>query len=634
MPYYDVEKINEALESALPELLTQWFPEGKFMGNAFKVGSLDGERGTSLSIAVKGPSAGRWLDRASGERGNAIQLYMRKEGVNGFSEAVEKLAQEFQIAPEKAINTTQKPYSPPSKKTRPIQESDDAFKYLSARGLGDLKLLHGYDVRVTEKGELVYRHFDQNGKPCLEKYIEFDLEKGQRKGMYSNSSPRHTLFGSNYTNPDLTQGVLYLTEGQEDALTATLMGFPANSIPSGVDNFDWIEADYEYLKGFHTIVICFDWDEAGQRAKQIVLDRLGYSKCRTIDTPSTKAKDLNELLRKGMKQTIVKLLSSPMVPSPDELVRINQYASDVYKLATTNIATVGTVGPLNGKLRYRFHEATLYTGRTSSGKSAYVGNVIINQLHQIGDPAMIFSMEQPPKNTIADYMRMIGGRQINIMEPKKFKKIYDYLSELLIIYKSTRSANPQTIIDYLKYGYERHGCVHFVVDNVATLEVSRDDYGAQQKVIDGFRTFVNDYPVHLHLVAHPRKAPSGSKNPIPEIDDVRGASEWCDLSHNIEAVWRNYEKDEKIKELVEQAQRENRYLDPAKLKSIQNSIPDAVIKTLKQRFNGVVGTTAAWFDSHSKRYTNNPEIEKVPHQLPANIPSPSDGADAKQKQPE
>lgn len=54
-------------------LLPQWLPEGKFAGHEFKVGSLNGEPGDSLSINVR---SGVWKDFATGEGGqDLISLY-------------------------------------------------------------------------------------------------------------------------------------------------------------------------------------------------------------------------------------------------------------------------------------------------------------------------------------------------------------------------------------------------------------------------------------------------------------------------------------------------------------------------------------------------------------------------------
>lgn len=52
------------------------FPNGKKAGNAWVVGSLAGEIGKSLSVALTGSKAGFWIDRATGQGGDPLSLWM------------------------------------------------------------------------------------------------------------------------------------------------------------------------------------------------------------------------------------------------------------------------------------------------------------------------------------------------------------------------------------------------------------------------------------------------------------------------------------------------------------------------------------------------------------------------------
>lgn len=61
-------------------LLASWFPDGRLSGHEFKVGSLAGERGESLSINVE---TGRWSDFATGQSGgDLVSLYAAAHGLN------------------------------------------------------------------------------------------------------------------------------------------------------------------------------------------------------------------------------------------------------------------------------------------------------------------------------------------------------------------------------------------------------------------------------------------------------------------------------------------------------------------------------------------------------------------------
>ena len=69
----DFEGLARSLLARARLLLSEWFPNGKFEGHEFRVGSLHGEPGRSLSINV---NTGAWADFASTERGgDLISLY-------------------------------------------------------------------------------------------------------------------------------------------------------------------------------------------------------------------------------------------------------------------------------------------------------------------------------------------------------------------------------------------------------------------------------------------------------------------------------------------------------------------------------------------------------------------------------
>jgi putative DNA primase/helicase len=82
-------ELGAALASRSKELLAQWFPRGIVVGGEFKVGSLSGEPGRSLSICLK---TGKWADFAvDGRRGgDLISLYAAANNLTN-SEAYDAL---------------------------------------------------------------------------------------------------------------------------------------------------------------------------------------------------------------------------------------------------------------------------------------------------------------------------------------------------------------------------------------------------------------------------------------------------------------------------------------------------------------------------------------------------------------
>lgn len=69
----DFSGLNSKLLSQAESLLFQWFPQGKILSREFKIGSISGEAGESLSVNL---NTGKWADFAAGTSGgDLISLY-------------------------------------------------------------------------------------------------------------------------------------------------------------------------------------------------------------------------------------------------------------------------------------------------------------------------------------------------------------------------------------------------------------------------------------------------------------------------------------------------------------------------------------------------------------------------------
>jgi hypothetical protein len=69
------ERLRTALIGQLPSVLHHLFPSGKIRNGAFKIGGLNGQRGDSLTVTLRGEQAGLWQDFATGEGGDVFDLW-------------------------------------------------------------------------------------------------------------------------------------------------------------------------------------------------------------------------------------------------------------------------------------------------------------------------------------------------------------------------------------------------------------------------------------------------------------------------------------------------------------------------------------------------------------------------------
>ena len=68
-PPPDFEAINAAARARLPDVLARLLPGGRMERAEWHAGSLNGERGDSLRVRLRGHHAGIWMDFATGEKG-------------------------------------------------------------------------------------------------------------------------------------------------------------------------------------------------------------------------------------------------------------------------------------------------------------------------------------------------------------------------------------------------------------------------------------------------------------------------------------------------------------------------------------------------------------------------------------
>ena len=78
----DILELKQQAKHSIPKICMELFPDGRNEGGCWKVGSLDGERGRSMSIFLHGEDAGKWTDFATGEHGDVIDLVQASQRVS------------------------------------------------------------------------------------------------------------------------------------------------------------------------------------------------------------------------------------------------------------------------------------------------------------------------------------------------------------------------------------------------------------------------------------------------------------------------------------------------------------------------------------------------------------------------
>jgi len=583
---YDLYEIKNKLEQRIDEFVLTLFPHAKKQVGCYRIGDVEGNPGESLSISTKSHNIGQFYDHANNSnKGSAWKLVSIVKGMT-IPASIAWLGNFLNVTPIQnfAGATRSTNYKELAKTMGTL--SKECIDYAASRKISK-KTLEAYGVATGPKGEFIFPHYDCDMNIGMTKHWMPD----NNKNMWCNQSPIHSLFGKDVCDPNKKTDKLIIVEGQWDAMAMHEAGLSAVSIPSGVSNMNWIKEDYEYISYFDTIVVIMDNDNAGKRCASEISARLGVDRCILVTLP---LKDPNDMLKANRQNEIENLIESTARGQLAEIVNACEMKDGVKDFIRGDYLSDGDPFFIPGfDITFRKHEVTLWFGYTSQGKSQAVQNQVAN-LAARGVMSVVASFEQPPERTFGSILMNMTGNA-GIVDTDDFEAAFKYLSENVFIYKSREKANPAKLVSMFIHAHKRYGASNFVIDNVMTMDVDRGDNTAQASAIDAIRVFASSYPVHVHVVAHPRKSSEGVSS-APAIAEIQGASEWGNMPDNIITVWRDVAKHEKMAEM-----KANDFTEKT-IQEFWESTPCGKLICRKQRATGELPMTNTWFDKETKRF--------------------------------
>ena len=600
--FFNFATVLDAVPARIDELITHLLPNARRQTGCYRVGGLDGEKGDSLSISTKPNNAGTFIDfQDQSVKGNAISLWAMVKGQT-YQEAGRELARFLNVQPEVRLHAPKR--RPPPKIERERHKfscggreqsyaalNKRSINYAATRGLGEAVLKAARCASTPT--HIVFPHFNEEDELVLLKCWSCDGEKQ----IFTNDDPVPVLFGKHMVDPIKSGSSLIICEGHWDALTWQQLGYPAVSIPSGASNDDWIGEDYNFLNCFSQIYLDFDDDAAGREAESRVRIRLGYERCRSL---RYRFKDANAALQAGESQVLIDAFQHALEAPIERIVNPQEMRSQVRDRLNRTHMRGGTPFFLpQANFEFRPHEITLWFGVTSHGKSTILSNQICHAASQ-GKLVMVASFEQNTPMTAAAMLSQYTANA-DLGASSDFDDAYASLTSRVFFFDSMLRANPDELIATMIMAHKQLGVEEFVVDNIMTLELDRQDNTAQAQVADKFRVFAAQYPIHLHLVAHPRKPPANEATRPPSIADVMGASEWAAMAHNAICVWRDVGKAQRLAEMRDDN------LDPLEIQAFDETVPDGKIFWRKQRETGDLPMVSYRFHNPTKRAWKNPE---------------------------
>lgn len=597
----DIVEIKRSLENRAQAVAEYLLPRGVLEGKEWCAGSIQGEAGHSLKVCVQGNKAGIWSDfAAGGEGGDLIDLWQSVKG-SGLSQALDDIRRYLGVeTPDFEKDRRRKVWTRPAKPKGSAPKSA-VRDYL----VGERKLTEAVikTYRVGEDGrKIILQSFNPDGELCFVKHLGIDPKPDGKKDTWVASDCEPVLFGWQAIDPNARTVVI--TEGEIDAMTSFDYGFPALSVPFGGGKGGkqrWIESEFERMSRFEVIYLALDNDAVGDEAAEEIAGRLGRHRCRRLKLP---LKDLNDCRKMGIADSEVRACFDTAASlDPAELQR-----AGVYTDAVVNLFWPKEGAPLGYRLPFakvvdqlifRPAEVTLWTGASGSGKSQIVSHGCIAWGSQ-GARICVASLEMAPAQTL----RRMVKQATNIDRPTEeyIHTAMRWLDAFLWLFTVIGKSQVARILEIFEYARCRYGCDVFVIDSLMRLGIGSEDYEGQEKAVFEIVSWAIAKGVHVHLVAHARKGGKEGAG-VPELEDVKGASEIASNAFNVIAVWRNRKHEDEIRIAREAAEKGDAAAE-TRLRDLMEK-PGVIVNVPKQRNGDFEGKFGLWFNQASYQYRSS-----------------------------
>ena len=474
---------------------------------------------------------------------NHYQEYYNKS----FIEALNSIISDFNLSIDKInTETNRKAIKPPT-----IHDSDisNVIKYISKRKISEATIKYA-NVKADKKGNIVFEYKNELGEHITNKYRparKIDKDKKELKMWFEKETNINTLYLMDKAN---FEEALVICEGEFDALSLIESGYKnAVSVPTGCKSTEWININWDFLEKFEEVILWFDNDDPGKEGVKEVFNRLPNDTVKVVY--STLANDINELLYKYGKDTVLKELQKASMPlvegvkSTKQISTFNIYETETIQLGIERIDD-RIIGMPLGSLN-------VITGRTGEGKSTILNQFFIGESIKQGYKVFLFSGELTESNakgwlldTLANENDLLEFTNRKGIKYKKLSsnaigRMDDFLEDKFFLY-TDEDYTIKSIIKKMEIMAKRYGVKVFCIDNLMVTENDeKEELRNQTEIVKMLKSFAKKYNAIVHLVAHPRKAQNGQKD--LDKSDISGSANITNLADYVVLVQRMYEED-------------------------------------------------------------------------------------------
>lgn len=220
--------------------------------------------------------------------------------------------------------------------------------------------------------------------------------------------------------------------------------------------------------------------------------------------------------------------------------------SEIKRIDRENIITIPSgICDLDRRLiGFNKGETTVWSGNNGSGKSTILSQLSLHAATK-GFKGIIYSGELKPQR-VKDWLHLqAAGRQYikagkfenSFYVPQVYSDVIDiWLNDMIWIYNNKYGNTFTQLLADINEHVTQKGIDYIVLDNLMSLDLDFDDstqFEKQKRFIVSLADAARDLNIHIHLVAHPRKATGFLRK-----TDISGTADLTNRPDNVIIVHR------------------------------------------------------------------------------------------------
>jgi len=408
--------------------------------------------------------------------------------------------------------------------------------------------LFGYGMSEYRRQPVqVATYKDQKGNDVAQ-HIRFQ----DKKFIWIGDMSKVQLWGQHLWRQHGGNGSVFLTvcEGEIDCMSASqIQGnkFPCVSIPSGVQSAaKYLAANYKWLDSFCRIVICFDNDEAGNKAAEKCMEVLPRGKAAIARLDRN---DINDHLVLGESELVKDRLWKARPVRPDSLIN----AADAWDLFTKETSKPVSDFPfpkLNEYTRGLFPSQIFTVASASGAGKSTICRELCHHFLKRNLKVGYIGLEESVQRTLQGLVGIDLNIPLHLNEDginkDDLRIAFDNLTSTrnLFLYNHFGSLEPDVLLEQIRYLATVDGVKVVILDHISIV-LSGLELDNERKAIDIIMTKLRSLSeatgIAIVLVSHLRRPQGQSHESGREVDtsDLRGSHSLLQLSDVVLSASRN-----------------------------------------------------------------------------------------------